>query len=268
MKIRKFEGNSARNPAELLQKYGIGRIKDGTVFDIRQIPERDREGLLADYKDAIRRKETLAKVVEGMLTRLNVRESRQDPLKDIVTGLNEAISRTANQILFHGSKNPQESSYAFDELNMLLSVAAQAIEHPNIKGKQVVNENTIYELDPNLNDVEHRTITAVEALFSHRNIAWNITSTSPYSAKEPTKAGIRLDWGPLYKVTSKGDIDKSRTEWRVAFDISGHNIDKVMNQYSLRGHHFPDVFEYKIGLLVPGLAKAMKEHYESFLKAE
>lgn len=268
-----MEGEKRVPPAEMVPKekieaYGIGHLKeDQNHFDIQAIPEQDREGLLEDYQEALKGIESMLAAVSKMIDMLQVPEHRRSPLDNIVTGLDEALHRTVNQLLMHGSVDAQESSDAFDEFVMLTSIISEQIEHPEIESKKVVNENTIYELKREYDEVKHRTIQSAQALFSHRNVAWNIVSTSPYTQKHPSKSGIRLDWGPLYAEDDAGVIDKAKTQWRVSFDISGREIDKVMNKYSLRGHHFPDVFDYKIGLLVAGLSDAMKGYYDEHLSA-
>jgi|GEM_PF-4459279 len=265
----KSEGESFYLPEpsvidEKVAKFGIGHSNENKI-DLKEIPEKNREGLLNDYEALNEKIKNLLVILSRMLEHLNVGEKHQDILDDILSGLEQAFYRTANQILFHGIKNAAEASDAFDELEMLLIIVGQSIEKPRIVDKQIINEKTVYNLEPLFPDIEHREIESVQALFSPRNIAWNTVSVSSYNTKEPTKAGIRLDWGPLY-VEKNDRIDKTKTQWRVSFDISGYNIDKVMNRYSLRGHHFSGVFKYKIGIIVPGLSKAMKRYYDQFIK--
>jgi hypothetical protein len=268
MKRRENQPQRGMKAEESVEIFGIGHMDGKPSFDLQKIPEKDRDGLLEDYESVQSKTVELIGAVSRMLDKLDVKEKRRAPLKDILEGLKQSVHRTANQLLFHGKVNASESSDAFDELNMLLSVVTKSIEHPDIEEKRVVNEKTLYDLSTDFEDVEHRDIESAHALFSHRNVAWNVVSASPYGSKSATKAGMRLDWGPLYKKDAEGVIDKTKTEWRVAFDVSGHNIDKVMNQHSFRGHHFPDVFNYKIGILVPGLANAMKEHYDQFVDGD
>ena len=121
--------------------------------------------------------------------------------------------------------------------------------------------STIYELKPP-KDVEGYEVKSFDTLFSKDHIAFNLTSTPLYQDVEKTiKSGVRLDYGPLYKETSKG-IDKTKTEWTTSVDISGYYIDKIMNTYSPRGHHFTKMFDYKINLLMKSFAKQMEQHFD------
>ena len=107
-----------------------------------------------------------------------------------------------------------------------------------------------------------KTIVEANALFSKDHIAFNITSNPLYQDTEKTvKSGVRLDYGPLYKETDEG-VDKTKTEWATSVDISGYYIDKIMNLYSLRGHHFTKMFEYKINLLMKSFSEHMEHHFD------
>ncbi len=227
---------------------------------MEQIPRKDREGLRGDYKDADINARTLMTALSGMIE--TIRPGELHPaLADLLTGVETAIYRTANQILYHGISKPKEASDAFDELNMLLTIVTQSLAEPTVTSVSDYRDERVYELDISTVDIEHRTIKSADILLSNNNIAWNVRSDSPYENRSVTKAGIRLDYGPLYKEID-GSIDKAKTEWMASVDVSGHCIDKVMNVYSLRGHHFPGVFRYKAGILLPGLSKALRERYD------
>jgi hypothetical protein len=248
------------------EKYGVGHMKTFSDFNIEHIPSKEREGILEDYELAVLNIKSLIETTNRMIERLDIRREHPGIADDILLGLDKALMRTANQLLYHAVEDPEQSSSAFDELNMLIIVISNYMEHPAILSKEFVNKNRVYHLSPRFENIEHREIEDVNALFSRNNVAWNIMSSSPYTDEPVTHSGIRLDWGPLDKENEDGTIDKVEREWRASYDVSGFNIDKVMNQYSQRGHHFPDVFQYKIGALIPGLAKSMEQYYDNFLE--
>lgn len=273
----KFEWNSQDLPIDKIvldcfYKYGVGHMKDWSNFDLRKIPKDQYENILEDYEMSIAGIKKLLGSVSDMLSDLEVEQERRAILKDVLTGLEKALYRTANQFLYHATRNSEESSNAFDELNMLLVVIGKYIKQPDIERCEVIEKNTFlrfptatYHLSTDFDEIEHRQIEAIEAYFSKNNIAWNITSKSPYRDEPLTKSGIRLDWGPVYKEEGDDGANESgKKRWNVSYDISGYNIDKIMNIYSPSGHHFPDVFDYKIGFLVPGLSKAMQNYYNKF----
>lgn len=183
----------------------------------------------------------------------------------MLNGISEALYKTTNQILYHSTVNPKESLTAFDELAMVLGSVNKSLNSPRILNKKKYPTSSIYELAP-LEDLESFEMKSFDTLFSKDHIAFNITSNPLYQDTEKTiKSGIRLDYGPLYKETEEG-VDKTKTEWTLSVDVSGYYIDKVMNAYSPRGHHFTKMFEYKMNLLMKSFAEHMEKRFDTAAK--
>ncbi len=245
-------------------EFGVGHSGKEVSFDENKIPKKDREGILEDYRDASFEIGRFLVELRAAIASLE-RADAAKVFEDLFAGVESALNKTSNQILCHAEKNSKESSDAFDELSMILKVASQEMNHPDVLSKSIYKDEHVYELSPVCDGLVHRELESVNALFSNNNIAWNIVSRSPYSARSATKSGIRLDYGPLYD-EKDGVIIKSKTRWMTSVDVSGFHIDKVMNAYSLRGHHFPHEFAYKFSVLLPGLSKAIRTRYDAALK--
>ena len=245
---------------ENIQKFGIGHI--GKVeFSIENISIKERKDILETYSECIENIEILSKNISNLLDSIQIDEEKQKIFDDLKNGIDIVLNRVANQVLYHAKEESDESINAFDELNMLLKEIHESLISPEIINKKEYKDSVIYNIEPTQDKTEHRKIISVDTLFSKNHIAWNIVSQSLYDRNNPTKAGIRLDYGPLYK-EENNKIDKSKTEWMTSVDISGFHIDKILNKYSLRGHHFTKLFDYKVGLIIPGLSKLLEEHFD------
>lgn len=246
---------------ENIQKFGIGHI--GKVeFSPEDIPIKERQEILETYNKSTEKIKVLSKDLTDLLEHIQVDKEKQKIFSDFKNGIDTALYRTANQILYHGKAESEESISAFDEFTMLLETVHQSFINPKILNKKSYKDSVIYNIEPPPKNIEHRELMSVDTLFSKNHIAWNVVSRSLYEKGNATKSGIRLDYGPIYKEEA-GKIDKSKTEWMTSVDISGFHIDKILNQYSLRGHHFPKLFRYKVGLLIPGLSKSLEKYFDS-----
>lgn len=246
-----------------IDTFGIGHLKE-VQFNIDQIPQKEREEIIESYIECTDKVKVFLTDIKGLLDAIKVDDQqRRKIFDDLLRGIESASYRTANQILYHGKLNAKETIDAFDEFGVLLEVVHQSITEPKILEKKPYSNSTIYHLVPPSKDsVEHRKVTEVDTLFSPEHVAWNISSNSLYEDDEKvSKSGIRLDYNPLYKETN-GVLDNTKTEWITSVDISGPCIDKIMNKYSPRGHHFTNLFNYKVGLLIPGLSKAITQHFD------
>ncbi len=244
-------GNSIRD-------FGIGHIKN-VDFSVEEIPLK----IVEAHEDSLLIVEKLLGDISALLNTIEVEVEKKEIFIDVVNGISCALHRTLNQITYHSKINFNESKNALNELSMLLEIVHQSFDHPKIKDKKAYPKAgaSVYHLVPPSEESFSRQVTATDTLFSKEHIAWNVESNSPYDKKPKIKSGIRLDYNPLYK-EEDGVIDKTKTQWVTSVDISGFHIDKIMNQYSLRGHHFTDVFKYKVGLLIPGFAKALGQYFD------
>lgn len=217
--------------------------------------------LLETYNESIERIKSLLDNLNKLFEQIDVYESKKKIFEDLLAGIRSALYQTINQILDYGKTDEKEALSAFDEFMMLLETVERSLATgPEIISKKTYKNSAIYHLVPD-KEIKHREVMAVDTLFSKEHIAWNVDSRSQYDSLSVTKAGIRLDYNPLYKEWG-GEIDKTKTERVTAVDISGFHVDKIMNQHSPRGHHFTGVFKYKVGLIIPGLARALIKYFD------
>lgn len=248
--------------SENISRFGIGHMPEGTQFSLDKIKETDRTEVLKTYKSCVADIESLLDTLERLVAEVNVENRGTEVFDDLLNGISEALHKTANQIMYNAEIDPEESLAAFDELAMILESVNQSIIAPRVLSKKQYPNSAIYELEP-LETTEGFKMKSFDALFSKDHIAFNLNSTPLYQdVEKEIKSGVRLDYGPLYKETSEG-IDKTKTGWTSSVDISGFYIDRIMNRYSPRGHHFTKIFDYKMNLLLSGLAKQMEYHFDS-----
>lgn len=242
--------------------FGIGHMPHTTPFSPQKIRVETRTEVMSSYAVCIERAHALVASISNSIAEINTEQRSPEVFHDLVNGVSEALLRTANQILYHAAYNPDESLEAFDELHMVLEAVDQSFNSPHILKKKEYIASAIYELAPPQH-VESFDVQDFNTLFSKDHIAFNFVSRPKYKDVEKTiKSGVRLDYGPLYKETPEG-IDKTKTEWQTSVDVSGYYIDKVMNRYSPRGHHFTDVFDHKIHLLMQAFAGHMEQRFDS-----
>jgi len=244
-----------------ISKFGIGHMPENTKFSIDKIDESIRTEVIETYTMCTNNIESLLATLNSHVTEINVEGRSLEVFDDLLSGISEALYKTVNQILYHSTINSEESLIAFDELIMILKSTNESIISPKILNKKDYPASAIYELKPP-EDTEGYKVQSFDTLFSKDHIAFNITSHPEYQDTEKIiKSGIRLDYCPLYKETTEG-IDKAKTEWTTSVDISGYYIDKIMNIYSPRGHHFTKMFNYKINLLMKSFAEQMEKHFD------
>lgn len=250
---------------EIIQKVGIGHMSENTKFSIDRIDPVNRGEVIGTYKVCTEKIESFVNILNSIITRINTENRSPEVFGDFLSGISDALYKTANQILYHSMVNPEESLTAFDELVMVLESVNQSLNSPQILNRKKYPTSSIYELNP-LGGLESFEMKSFDTLFSRDHIAFNIISNPLYRDTEKTiKSGVRLDYGPLYKETQEG-IDKTKTEWKVSVDVSGYYIDKIMNAYSPRGHHFTKMFEHKINLLMKSFAEHMEKRFNKFSK--
>jgi len=246
---------------EMVTKFGIGHMPVDTQFSVDKIDETIRLEVIETYKTCAEKIKLLLDTLNSLVTEINVENRSTEVFDNMLSGISEALYKTANQILYHATTNPKESLVAFDEFVMVLESVNRSILSPEILSKKDYPTSAIYELIPPEN-IEGYKIQSFNTLFSEDHIAFNLISNPVYQDIDKTiKSGIRLDYGPLYKETPEG-IDRTKTEWVTSVDISGYYIDKIMNLYSPRGHHFTKMFKYKINLLMQSFAKQMEKHFD------
>jgi hypothetical protein len=251
--------------SEMMSRFGVGHMSENTSFSIDKINAVTRPEVVETYKTCNEKIKLLLDTLSSLVNKTNVENKGAEVFKDMLEGIAEALHKTANQILYHTTTNPEESLMAFDELIMVLESVNQSILSPEILSKKDYPSSAIYKLTPPKN-VEDYKIKTFDTLFSKNHIAFNLTSNPVYQNTDKTiKSGIRLDYGPLYKETPEG-IDRAKTEWVTSVDISGYYIDKIMNLYSPRGHHFTKMFDYKVNLLMKSLAEQMEKHFDKSKK--
>lgn len=254
-------GTSENKVLELVQKVGIGHMPEDTLLSLDKINESSRAEVIDTYATCIDKVDSLLGTLSSLIREINVENRSTEVFNDLLGGVSEALYKTSNQILYHSMTSPEESLVAFDELIMVVGSVNQSIICPEIINKKDYPFSSIYELMPPQN-TEGYTVKSFGTLFSKDHIAFNIVSSPVYQDIEKTiKSGVRLDYGPLYKET-EGEIDKTKTEWVTSIDVSGYYIDKIMNKYSPRGHHFTKMFSYKINLLMKSFSEHMEQHFD------
>lgn len=249
--------------SEEIEKFGIGHMPTDTQFSVDNIHPSEKGEIIETYASTLKHIKSLLGNITTIIEQANTENRSSEVFSNLVAGIENALYKTANQILYHSSLNPIESLTAFDELNMILIAVTDTLISPDITKKRIYPKTFIYDLQiPK--DTQSFTVTSFNALFSKDHIAFNITSTPEYQDTEKSiKSGLRLDYGPLYRETENGTIDKTKTSWITSVDISGFYIDRIMNKYSPRGHHFTNIFDYKMNLLIQGLAEKLKQHFDN-----
>lgn len=254
-----FEGPDLNDIVEkAIRDFGIGHMKDA-ILPVESISRK----FLETYQEC---RHSLESVIQDLTNLINLIEATPEDravFNDMLNGISCALYRTLNQVLYHSQSDMNESKNAFNELQMVLEVVHNSLNQPiliNKKSYPKAGASAYYFLPPE-EEMGSRQVTSVDALFSKEHIAWNVESESMHDKKAKVKSGVRLDYNPLYK-EKNGVIDKTETEWVTSVDVSGFHIDKIMNKYSERGHHFPGVFRYKIGLLMPGFSKALEQYFD------
>lgn len=258
-----FEGqqNLTENIAQTVQEMGIGHMPSDTVLQLDKISESERVEIIETYRDCSEKIEILLSVISSLISKINTENRSELVFSDMVSGIRESLYKTLNQILYNATMNPTESLTAFDELIMMIKSVNDAIVYPKVVSKKKYPQSSVFQLEVPKN-TEGFSIQSFDTLFSKDHIAFNLVSNPTYQDTEKTiKSGIRIDYGPLYKETDQG-IDKTKTQWITSVDISGYYIDKIMNRYSPRGHHFTKVFAYKINLLMQSFADHMESHFD------
>jgi hypothetical protein len=261
--LNKFEGqqNLAVNIIQTIQEMGIGHMSPNTALQLDKIAESERAEIIDTYKNCSEKIESLLNTINSLINEINTENRSESVFSDLVSGIKEALYKTLNQILYNATTNPAESLTAFDELTMMIESVNDAIVSPKVVSKKKYPESSLYQLEVPEN-MEGFSVQSFDTLFSKDHIAFNLVSNPIYQDTEKTiKSGIRIDYGPLYKETEEG-VDKTKTQWVTSVDISGYYIDKIMNKYSPRGHHFTKVFAYKINLLMQGFANHMESHFD------
>lgn len=259
--FKNTEEISENKVLETIQKFGIGHMSKETILLLDKISESNRAEVVDTYKNCISKIDSLLGTIYSLVNEINIENRSAEVFSDLLSGISEALYKTSNQILFHATTNSEESLIAFDELIMVIESVNQSIISPEIIRKKDYPASSIYELVPPQN-VEGYAVKSFDTLFSKDHIAFNIVSSPMYQDTEKTiKSGVRLDYGPLYKETDEG-IDKTKTEWTTSVDVSGYYIDKIMNKYSPRGHHFTKMFSYKINLLMKSFSEHMERHFD------
>jgi hypothetical protein len=248
---------------ESAAKFGVGHMPEGTVLSMDKIDTDERAEVLSTYEKSCQDIESLMLTIEGVINEVNTQNRSSEVFGDMQSGIKDALYKTANQILYHASTDTKESLAALDELSMVLDSVNDSLRAPQILQKKDYPSSASYQLKP-LENTEGYEIKSFDALFSKEHIAFNLISSPSYKNTDKTiKSGIRMDYGPLYKETPQGEINKNETEWVTSVDISGYYIDRIMNQYSPRGHHFTKMFTYKINLLMQGFAKQMESRFDA-----
>jgi hypothetical protein len=248
--------------AEKLRTFGIGHMSEQTSFSIESINEADRSEVVDTYGSCVHKIESLITALNNLVTEINKENRGAEVFEDLLDGIKDAQYRTLNQILYHAATNPKEALAALDELSMVLESVNGSIRSPQILTKKEYPSSAAYELK-SPGKVEGYDIKSFDALFSKEHIAFNLASSPLYQDTEKNiKSGIRLDYGPLYKESPAGEIDKTKTQWITSVDISGYYIDRIMNEYSPRGHHFTKAFSHKINLLMKSLAEHMERRFD------
>lgn len=263
--------NNSKSPeekiTEIIRRMGIGHMPENTPFSIDQIDPANRNEVIETYKLCTEKIEFLIGTLNSIITEANTENRSPEVFDDLLNGISDALYKTANQILYHSVANPEESLTAFDELTMIMESVNQSLNSPQILNKKKYPTSSVYGLST-LTDLESFEIKSFDTLFSKDHIAFNIASSPLYQDTGKTiKSGIRLDYGPLYKETKEG-LDKTKTEWTVSVDVSGYYIDKIMNLYSSRGHHFTKMFEYKMNLLMKSFSEHMEKRLDKFSKQD
>lgn len=258
--------NSLENKIlEIVQRTGIGHMPENTPLPLDKINVTNRIEVIDTYKSCVDKIESLLGNLNSIINEINTENRSPEVFTDLLSGISEALYKTVNQILYHTTTNSEESLIAFDELIMVLESVNRSLISPEILNKKKYLTSSIYELAP-LENIESFEIKSFDTLFSKDHIAFNLTSSPLYQDTEKIiKSGVRLDYSPLYKEADEG-VDKTKTEWTTSVDISGYYIDKIMNSYSPRGHHFTKMFAYKINLLMKNFAEQMEKRFDKSRK--
>lgn len=260
-----FESEAESSTNKSVSEFGIGHMPKETYLSLEKIRPDIRQEVVDTYNSCSEKIKSLVLTIDNLIKEINVEKRSPEVFNSIVSGISEALFKTTNQIMYHSEFNPEESLTAFDELSMVLESVNKSLISPQILNKKEYSTSAIYELAP-LENVEGYDVESFNTLFSKDHIAFNLTSRPKYQDSEKTiKSGVRLDYGPLYKETDRG-VDKTKTEWQTSVDISGYYLDKIMNKYSPRGHHFTKMFDYKIHLLMESFADQMEQRFDKSLK--